>query len=466
MPYLLIILFLLNAEIAFGRDTNNSKHYKTLIQSLDSIRADSGISATALLIVSPDKVLVSETLGKLSHDSNVNFSEENYIRIGSISKLFTGLSALALENESAFKLDKPISTYLDTLPLQNKWSPKHQVTTANLLEHTAGLGDMTRKEFSFNDPVSIEKAFLVDPSSRDLRWPPGYHSVYSNSGAGIAAFVIEKVSQKPFELFTEESVFKKMGLRSATYQLSPEVKENLIAGFNTDGKTPIPYWHTLYRAFGGINIKVKEMSTVLKMLLNKGKVDGKVVFSEEIIHRLETPQTSLAAQSGLEYGYGLGLYHFNVEAFSFIGHGGDADGYLSYLAYSRDLGVGYFLLINAFNHQAQNQMRNKIESTLIEGARGKPLPTHYTLSKSRIDELVGKYQNTTSRFARSQSQSLVLHAENGLLYTVYNSRKRQLIPVNEYHFRRQGEPVATIAIVKSGSNTVLQGDIGNFLKTD
>ncbi|MFT7689223.1 MAG: hypothetical protein ACI9FB_004591 [Candidatus Azotimanducaceae bacterium] len=213
-------------------------------------------------------------------------------------------------------------------------------------------------------------------------------------------------------------------------------------------------------------MRVKEMSNVLQILLGKGKLDKKTVFSQETIHRLETPETSLSAKSGLTYGYGLGLYHFNVNGISFIGHGGDADGYLSYLAYSRELQIGYFLLINAFNHKAQNQMRNRIEATLVSGMKAKPQLPYHKLTSSRAEQILGKYQSATSRFSRKENPSLTVISENDLLYTLYKNQKRQLIPVNEFHFRRRGEPVATIALIDKDGKTILQGDIGNFVKPD
>jgi CubicO group peptidase (beta-lactamase class C family) len=73
-----------------------------------------------------------------------------------------------LLERGTLNLDAPVATMLDPPPYQNPWSDDHQVTTAQLLEHTAGLNDLSAREFEFNEPLDIAEAFNLDPSSRQL----------------------------------------------------------------------------------------------------------------------------------------------------------------------------------------------------------------------------------------------------------------------------------------------------------
>ena len=437
-----------------------------MMRDIDNIRQQAHISAVVVLITDNKETLFSRALGKPNHNSGKPLTLHHYIRIGSVSKMFTGLALTQLEKTHKITLNTPVAMVVDKAPFQNSWRKDYPVRIAHLMEHTAGLADMSRKEFGFNTPVTLEDAFNVDPDSRRLRWHPGMHSSYSNSGAGIAAYVIEQTTGGSFESFVESKVFKPIGLTSATYIPSEQVLADLVTGYNTDGKTSIPYWHTLYRAFAGINVRSSEMIRVVQMYLSNGIIDGKRVFDEQAIRRMETPRTSLAARSGLEYGYGLGLYHFIHAGFEFVGHGGDADGYLSYLAYSRSLQLGYFVLINAYNGKAMSNIREIIEDKLVANVTPPEKPEPFLLNKEKMRQIAGTYVPVTYRFGRVPSNKTIqIIEDHGELHTIQGGRRRKLIAVNSTHFRRRNDPVATIAIIKNDAEYYLQGDLGNFKKT-
>ena len=53
---------------------------------------------------------------------------------------------------------------------------------------------------------------------------------------------------------------------------------------------------------------------------------------------------------------------------TFHGHGGDADGYLTRLGYTRHINVGYFLVITAFQPRTIGRMAKLLERRLLTGA--------------------------------------------------------------------------------------------------
>lgn len=428
---------------------------------LDKIRRDHDIAGLFLIIANRDTHR-EMTLGVTSHDTKQQLTPNHYIRLGSVSKLFLGLTALRLEQIGRLNLNEPLVNIVRDLPLQNPWHEDHPVTFAQLIEHSAGLTDMSKPEWAVKKFLSLNDAFAVDPNSRTLKWPAGMHSSYSNSGAGIAAYIIEQLSKETFEQVVKKEVFDPLGLSSATYSYDRDVEQSLITGYNTDGTTVIPYWHVLYRAFGGINIRAREMSRVLEIFLNDGRLDDQVIFTPGQIKRMSTPTTTVAARAGLTYGYGLGLYQYHHKGIPMIGHGGDADGYLTYLAFSPVLGKGYFVIINAFNSRAMKTIRNIIEDHLTEGKRALQPPLVHEMNQLEMSNIVGRYPEVTYRFRHRPP--LEVFEEQGLLYTRQGTRKARLIPVSSTLYRRLGEPTATIVISQENDQTYFQSDGGNFRK--
>jgi hypothetical protein len=207
------------------------------------------------------------------------------------------------------------------------------------------------------------------------------------------------------------------------------------------------------------------MIPLVQMLLNRGEFAGRRLYLESTIDRMEVPATTLAARSGLHYGYGLGLYQYQYRRTSFFGHGGDADGYLAFFAYSKTLKRGYFVVINAFNKNAMLAMRRAIEDNIIAGHEP-PRAPQAQHSQAQIERLTGRYGAVTARFGSvSSDTALEVIAAGAKLYLDQKTgQRRRIYPVTAWHFRFASESIATIAFIPCGASMVLQGDFGNYAK--
>ncbi len=451
------LLFLFT--LGFAANAWGNTEIDELLAAIDAIRVADGVAGVGLVVVDQDQVLWSGGVGLADWQSRQPLTENSYVRIGSITKVFTGLALLKAHSAGHLRLDQPIHPHAPAV-VQNPWVKQSPVTTAQLLEHTAGLTDMVKAEWDHNQPLKLAAALQVAPQSRQIRWRPGLHSSYSNSGAGVAAFVFEQATQMDFEKWIDDQLLTPMKMPSATFahhQLS-----NLATGYDRDGRTPIPYWHTLYRPFGGLNVKLKDMRQLLWLFLNRGVVAHERLFTEEQIARTEVPKTTLAARSGLTFGYGLGNYAYAKNGFIWHGHGGDADGYLSHFAYNRDSDIGYFVVINAFKGRTLRKIREQIERFATQGITPKPAP-NTPQPRGSFDALVGDYRSITQRFPGTPRASILrVSLDQGRLYLHRGGRREHLVPVTSRHFRRRHEPVATLAFVEFDGEQFLQAPFGNY----
>jgi len=357
-----------------------------LASQIEAMRAGMQIPAVGLAIVSTDEILLARGFGFEDLDTRKSASADTAFRIGSITKAFTGIAALMAQEDGVLDLNDPVRRHLAAPPYANPWEDTHPVTIAQLLELTAGLQDLSMREFDFNAPLTLAQAFALEPASRTVRWKPGLHSVYTNNGAGIAAAVLEKATQRTFEDFVRERLLAPLGMATASLTDDAATRARLATGYAKDGRTPIPYWHILYRPAGAINASAGEMAGFVQLLLNRGRIGDRQLLREDSIDRLETPATTLAAKSGLTFGYGLGVYAHYRRGLLFHGHGGDGDGYHSYFAYNRDAGLGYFVVINVDRRGALRRMTALIETWIawkreneIDPVRLRPHPAEFAL---------------------------------------------------------------------------------------
>jgi CubicO group peptidase (beta-lactamase class C family) len=237
-------------------------------------------------------------------------------RWGSISKTFTALALMRLVEQGKVALSDPVSQFLPAHTFGNPWAAEHPLLLLHLLELSGGFSDLSGAEFILKQPLDLAAALAVSPKTRTIRWPPGLQSSYTNVNPGLTAAVIEQISGQSFEEFVRTEVLSTLGMGAASFH----PVAGLPGGFKADGHTEIPYWHMIFRAFGGLNASLEEMSQFLTMLLNDGKIDNRRIFAPETLAGLFRPRSGLAAAAGLEIGYGTGLYGWVSHGRVFYGH--------------------------------------------------------------------------------------------------------------------------------------------------
>lgn len=431
-----------------------------VVHRVEAQRLEGNVPAAGVILFDAGQPVVIRALGSATI--------ETPFRWGSITKTFTALGLLHLANTNRWDLQTPVTALVSNPPFTNSWADTDPVRLIHLLELTAGFSDLSGAEFTFNEPLTLDEALTLNPASRATRWRPGLQHSYSNLIPGITSVLIEALSGKTFDDYLKQHVLEPLGMPHATLQPA----QNLPGGYQADGTTPIPYWHMTYPAFGALNASLIEMANFMSALLNGGRV-GEVQAIEPGNHRrLFQPSTGLAAQNGVQIGYGAGLYGRVRKGFVFFGHGGDADGYRSRYGLLPEVGRGYLIVINTDNPGLLRRIERLLESALTED-----LPTNVTPPIAAIDvqrrlEITGPYYPTAARFGleRWQSgkatQADVRISDTGLVF-IRGQRRTQLLPVADNLYRRKDDPQATVAFVKHSDNRIyLQGELGNYVRVE
>lgn len=253
------------------------------------------------------------------------------MRIGSVSKTFTGTALLQLVDQGKVRLDSPISTYIAGVPHGN------EITIRELAEMRSGLVDY------FNNDVWV-RAWLDHPRrgwtprqllaysfSKPLRFAPGTSYDYSNPNFVLLGLVVQKVSHQPLGTYIRQHILKPERLTHTSFPAGA-----VFPSPHAQGYTDIECV-TLGRACG-------TTVNATSWNLSPGWAAGSMVSTLGDLHRwardvaigtlltrgTQKQRLRFMPDPGLRHvGYGLALQSVN----GWIGHNGDWPGYQSLSIY-------------------------------------------------------------------------------------------------------------------------------------
>lgn len=451
-------LFLLTAlALPGGAHADTAPELRELLRDINAIRRDYRIPGVAFALVSPEAMLWSGGIGYADLASRQPATPDTLYQVDALSRTVAALAILLAAERGQLSLDDTLAALAPGIALQNPWQDTHPVRLAHLLEQTAGLLDTGPGE----------------SGSRSLRchWPPGLYASRSSAGTGLAIEALQGAIDGPYAEFVRRRLFAPLGMQQTRIGLDPRPQAQLASGYDADGRTPIAPDLTPLEPPGTVVATPRELAALLQLLLARGNSGGRVMLEAAAMERLETPRTTLAAWQGLEFGYGLGNTQSLHRGFLFHGQDGAAGGHLSRYAYSRVLGRGYLVIINARQPAALAELKLRIEDYLVAGRTPAQPPVAHVDSQ-QLGRLTGRYQPVTWRFPRSDAEARVQRdglevslSEGRLLVHTAQGQQQELLPVSAQLFRRAGQPLATSAFIEYGDDVYLQGEFGNYRTT-
>src|SRR6185295_10662425 len=252
-------------------------------RNLDELRARiSGVllrervPGVGIALVEGDQVVWAGGVGVSDRATGRPVTADTLFRVASITKSFIGLAFVRLAERGRVDLRARVSDLAPELTIGNRWAAEQPITVAHLLEHTAGFDDMHPHETG--SPLSAETMPLAEvlarnPASRVARWRPGSRMSYANPGYTVAAYVIEKITGRPYEDVLERELLEPLGMTGAALRLTPEVDARLSRGYD-EPEEAIPYRAIYHRPAGNLMASPRELAALVVLGLARGRYGG------------------------------------------------------------------------------------------------------------------------------------------------------------------------------------------------
>lgn len=311
---LLSFCFILFTHLLFGQ--NFAEKVDRIIQTEFNEKDGPG---GVFLISKKGKPIYEKAFGLSNLELNVKLEPNNVFQIGSMTKQFTAVAILLLEQDGKINTADYISKYIPDYPNGNK------ISIHNLLTHTSGIKDFTKtKGLSEIAQKEMTPKMMVDFFKNEpVDFQPGEKFEYNNSGYVVLGYIIELVSGKTYEDFIQLNIFDKIGMNNSYYATDRKVIKNRAYGYH---QKSYGYVNKSVISFSVPYASGSLMSTLEDMLKWQNSLNKNLLLNQK-----ETSKafTKYKLNNGEEFEYGYGWHLKNINGIPTREHGGSIFGFKS-----------------------------------------------------------------------------------------------------------------------------------------
>lgn len=310
-----------------------------------------------VMVYNKDRILYENYFGYLDKEAKLKSGPDSVYEWGSISKLLIWVSVFQLYEEGKIDLDADIKEYLPDNFLKNLSFDK-AITMTDLMNHQAGFQDTYFiQTTNASDIKSLEESLRV----RQVKqiYEPGEHTAYSNWGAALAAFIVERISGMDYVEYVHKNIFDPLKMEHSS--ISPLYDDNQwvhdqrlklqcydTAGQKIDG--PGIYYIHLYPA-GSAMGTIGDLAKFARALTPYDKNPCVLFKNKSTLKEIYTPTSFYASTKIPKNFHGFFASEYGVET---IGHGGNTFGCSSMLQFDPLSGVGMVLMTNQAHETIYN----------------------------------------------------------------------------------------------------------------
>jgi len=431
----------------FSIETTEAQDLKSQVDEYLLSHSQPNAPGASILIAKDGKAIYKKAVGMANLELNVPLSTDNVFEIGSITKQFTAVSILMLEEQGKLKVEDEITKYISDYPTNGK-----TITIHHLLNHTSGIKSYTSMEsFMKNARTDMTPTELIDVFKNEpMDFDPGEKFLYNNSGYILLGHIIEVVTMQSYEDFIEKNIFTKLGMKTSYYGSMKDIIKNRAYGYqDRNGFVNADYLSlTLPYAAGSI------MSTVDDLLIWQNAISANKLIKRSSLEKAINGST---LSNGEKIPYGYGWSQGSVNGSDTYEHSGGIFGYTTNGIFLPQEDM-YIIALSNCDCSNVGEISTKIAAMAI----GKPFPSPkdaITLSEDKLKKWTGAYEfeDGAVRFITLDGNKLKSQREGSEIFDIY--------AMSDNHFIfEEGTISYQFGINKDGSKLVVMSNNGNDSK--
>jgi CubicO group peptidase (beta-lactamase class C family) len=326
--------------------------------------AKPGTPGAVVAVMQGGKIVFEKGYGRANLEYDILVTPQTVYHVASVSKQFTAMALVLLEQDGKLALTDDVHKYLPELPDYGK-----KLTIEQLLEHTSGIRDqwqtLALAGWRLDDVITQQQILRLLFHQKELNFPPGTKHLYSNGGYTLAAEIVARVSGKSFPDFCDERIFRPLGMSRTHFHIDHRrvVPDRAYSyGKHGDGYQALP----LNYANVGATSLFTTAPDLVKWLDNfrDPKVGGRAA--------IERMQQAGVLADGKKIDYGLGVALGQYRGLKTVSHGGGDAGYRSYVLWfpEQELGIAVISGLGSFD---SGKVANKVAEVFLAEKMSAPV---------------------------------------------------------------------------------------------
>jgi CubicO group peptidase (beta-lactamase class C family) len=326
------------------------------------------IAGAVVVVVKDGQVLTEKSYGYADVKSRRAIDPVTTgFRPGSVSKLFTWTAVMQQVEAGKIDLDADVNRYIDfTIPPYDG----KPITMRELMTHTPGFSEDVKHLFPANTKTLLPlNKFLVTCLPKRV-FEPGEVPAYSNYGAALAGYIVQRTSGEPFDQYIARHIFTPLGMTHSSFSqpLQPNLLANMASGYIRASGPPRPYEFVGPAPAGSLATTADDVSHFMIAQLNNGQYGSVRILQDATARQMHAPQTQHVPPLN---GMALGFYHEDRNGHVIIGHGGDTVAFHSDLHLLLNDNIGIFISMNSVGKEG---LVENIRQDLLSGFMDRYFP--------------------------------------------------------------------------------------------
>lgn len=335
---------------------NDLAQQKALIQEkvkkielyIDSLLPKGNVAGLSVAIIKNNEVILNRGFGYRDFENKVKCDENTLFAIGSCTKAFTTALLATLYDEGSFDWDTPVKNYIPYFGMKDKFA-NEQITGKDVCTHISGLPrhDLVWYGSTLKRKELVERIKFMEPNKPfRTTWQ------YNNFMFLTAGVIAEEIMKDSWENLIQKRIFDPIGMKNSKNHFEDfTAASNKSIGYDVlekkiqkmDYKNIDPMGPA-----GSIYSTSSDMIEWVRLLLNEGKKDDKVILSENQVKYLLSPKIVMdqPSEAFKHLSYAMGWMVGSYKGKTYIEHGGNIDGFTALVTLIPEEEIGFVILCN------------------------------------------------------------------------------------------------------------------------
>ena len=337
------------SNVVFAAENQKSELEECIDKYVDNF-IGKNIAGAQISVTKNGKIIFSKGYGLADIEKNIPVTTATTFNYASVSKLFIWISAMQLKEQGKLDLNKDIREYLPSdYPLHIK--SEKPVTFLNLMNHNAGFEAYWKYPGESRDFNSLGEAVFNCYSGIQC-FEPGQIEAYSNYGANLAAYIVERIAGVPFYEYVNENIFKVCGMHCCYPEKTPleDALKNKALGYKNKslGKFSSTecYWGDWLYPSGSVIGTAEDLSLFANALMPKQDQKSPLFANNETLNEMFSISYTPTGNELFSIHHGFWGTDGNYRG---IGHTGCVEGMVSHFVIVPEENLSVSVLVNDEN---------------------------------------------------------------------------------------------------------------------